>query len=1475
MENRGSEIAVVGIGLRFPGGIDNTEKLWAFLCDQGDASSDVPDDRWGSKRYYSEDIAAPSKTYMRRGSFIDQNIAHMDPLFFGISPREAACMDPQQRLVLEVVWEAMEDSGILPATYSTGRTGVFMGTFSLDWMGVSGSVYNRRLIKDHYSATAASVTMLAARVSHSLDLKGPSMSIDTACSSSLTAIHQACLSLATGESNAAIAGGVNIMVSPISSITMSKGHFLSVDGRCKSFSSMADGYGRGEGCGIVVLKRLSDAERDGDKIHAVIVGTGVNQDGRTPTLTTPSEEAQRSLILDVLSKAGLTPDDVGYVEAHGTGTPVGDPIEVNALGKSIGQRRDPETPLLIGSVKANIGHLEGAAGVAGLIKAILCLNKRSIPPQANLPELNKTIPFAELGIKVVEGELTKLPSSGSNSFIGVNSFGYGGTNAVAFLRSPSFGSNPDNTEAVCPDKTLLLPLNAMAEVATQRLAISYLEFLRSSNSPAIEDLCFSAARHRARLQLQTVIYGESASDIIEGLEAVAEKKASDKIVTGRRLSETMQNPVFVFSGMGSQWKGMGHHILRDPDQAVQLLVEHVDSLFIGLAGWSIIDEILRPAEESRLDEAIIAQPAIFVIQVVLVAALRAKGVVPSAIVGHSLGEVAAAYAAGVLSLKDAITIIYHRSRLQARLSGRGTMLAVALSGAEATSRFVSRYPGLVSVAAYNSGTSCTLAGNTDALTAISEFCHRDGIFNRKLNVTIPYHNPLMDEIHDELLSSISDIDSQVPQLSLYSTVTGERWSGEERHDALYWFANAREPVLFHDAIRRMLDAGHQTFLEIGAHPVLSALIRESAQGSKKDLAVIPTLRRNESESLAISRCLARLYIASVPLDWHQILGGKRIALPHYPWVREYFWSETDESRRDRLDIIVHPLLGDPVSASAPVWHYYLNKASISWVRHHQVDGICLFPAAGFIEGCIALSNQIEPSSALVLERFTIPYALTLDDSDSVRIEWAFDSHNRVLKVSSTYDVEENRKWTEHASCTLLLSKPWPDSDVFLFDSSGTQEINLEDFYSRLSSLGFDYGPEFRVLKSLRIDDGIASACLQLGLTDEIDDYYIHPTLLDGAFQALIGAAYNRHERTVYVPTEIEQFIYWGGKHKELIAHARITKRSDKYVEGDIRLTTPEGEAVIQISGFRATSLPKGENRVRNDPAATRFYHQTWFDTEQPALLIEATKVTVLTAAPACVSLLHNSFLSYGMTVDVHDISTLEDAALLHVLSDPIGMLIYISRKETEGTGKQSIKDLLRLAQLSSAAGNGTIGKKLVVVTQGAVTADDLKGEAIDVAQACIRGFTKGLSAERADLGVRLVDIGNFLQDEATALQICAEISNQDQEDDIILRPGFRAVGRICEVRSGAAAERTFYSRDELAGGQPVGVRLVSDPSGLLDKLHYERMICEPPPPGKILFRTIASALNFKDVLKATQLLPDSVIDDTFNGDKLGMEHPPR
>ena len=1475
MIDYGHEVAVVGIGCRLPGGIETTEALWRFLCEQGDATSDVPADRWGIKRFYDPEYETPNKTYMRRGSFIDQKIDEMDPLFFGISPREATLMDPQQRLLLEVVWEAMENAGILPATLAGTRTGVFIGTFSLDWLVACGSPLNRPLITDHFAATAASATMLAARISHNLGLQGPCMSIDTACSSSLVAIHQARISLLNGESDVVVAGGVNIMVAPPASITMSKGHFLAADGRCKSFSADADGYGRGEGAGIVLLKRLADAKRDGDVIHGVIAGTGVNQDGRTLSLTMPSEDAQRALIEEVAQKAHIDLATIGYVEAHGTGTPVGDPIEARALGTAIGHKRASDSPLIVGSIKANLGHLEAAAGVTGLIKALLCLKHGAIPPQANLTQVNPAIPFADLHLKVAQDTLTPLKAEAGTVYAGVNSFGYGGTNAVALLRAPTVADQPQKRleEIVrMPSGRFLLPVNALVDASLKTLARSYASLLASSATPSVANVCFSAATYRTRLPMQAVVSGRDREELIAGLKALSEGQSSPAVTVGRRRNGEMQHPVFVFSGMGSQWKGMGQHILRHAPEPVSSTIQQIDSLFSALAGWSILDEILKPAEHSRIDETVVAQPAIFMVQVVLAELFRFHGVVPAAIVGHSVGEVAASYIAGALSLEDAVTVIFHRSQQQARLAGRGAMLAIGMSGRQAAEKLLPSYEDRVSVAALNSAKSATLAGEEAALKELAVRCDQDGTFNRLLRVEVPYHSILMEEIRDDLLNPLAALAPKNPNIPLYSTVTGTRWADDALHDAEYWYGNARQPVLFHDAIQNLMGDGHRVFLEIGAHPVLGGLIRETAQQIDGDVAVIASLSRKDAEDTAIARSIAKLYMAAVPLDWSLLTGGHRTDLPHYAWSRSRFWSETEVSRKDRLDGTVHPVLGIPVSASRPGWLADINRNYMPWLPDHKVDGICLFPAAGYIEGGLALHRQIERSDTAILEDLEIGQALLLDSLTPPVVEWAFDEETRVLTVSSSHGDDGEEEWIQHAKLRVLTSVPWAADPVVpeRLQADLKHEILPETFYARLAEHGFSYGSTFQTIKELKAGEGIAFARLELADAESIAEYFLHPALLDGAFQALIGAGYSAAEERVFVPTGARQVVYRGGHHKVLLAHAALTRRSETGIEGDIRLFTEAGEPVAEILGFKARAIRKliaagmGAENVR------RFYRPAWVQTELLPHFAEPLTALVLGRDGPLLEQFSQVSAGQGIMVDTLKIDDVDQAVLAEALAQTNDAILYLCSPTEDATGKQGIAEILRLVRAIRVSEDGEAAPKCLIVTRGAVSAEALQSDDLDTGQAAIRGFARGVASERPDLALRIVDIGRVV-DEATLQQLCAEIVQQDTEDDIVLRPGLRAVGRLTPSETKPEPVPTLYHPNETADGRLVGVRLVSASNGSLDRLHHERFVADPLQPGQVLFRTLAAALNFKDILKATGLIPQSVVDDTFHGETLGME----
>ena len=740
------DVAIVGIGCRLPGKVHGPDQLWDFLLAHGDGIIEVPADRWSLDRYYDPDPDMPGRMYTRSGGFLQDSLWDFDPEFFGISPREASTMDPQQRLLLEVTQEAMDDAGV-PGRVAGRPVGVYVGAFTVDNMVLRNGLMSRWTV-DSQTATAGTFTMLSNRISFVYDLRGPSMTIDTACSSSLVALHEATQAIARGEIELALVGGVNAMLIPETSVTMSKGRFLAEDGHCKTFDAAADGYARGEGAAILVLKPLADATRDQDQIYAVIRATGVNQDGRTSGITVPNPQAQADLIRRVLSESGLRPEQIGYVEAHGTGTAVGDPLEMAALGETLGRVEGRTADLVVGSIKNSIGHLEAAAGVASVIKAALTLHHRQLAPQATLNRLNPAIPFAEHRIRVIT-EAEPFPADYTTAAVAVNGFGYGGTNAHAVLVEAPKPTRPVVRQAPAQ----VLPVSGRNEVGARQLARELLPLVAD---PAVDPVALADAmwsrrsHHNHRL---AVPFGDR-DDLLARLAAVV-----DGSVTGGRTVGDGTAPVFVFSGMGPQWWRMGRDLL-DADGPFARAAAEVDELFADLSGWSVIDELRRDEADSRVTSTAVAQPANFLVQVGLTAELARYGVHPKVIVGHSVGEVSAAYVSGMLSLEDAIKVSYHRAWLQAGTAGSGGMLAVALSEAEVLEWITERAD--LCIAAVNSPSGVTLAGTHSAIAELSDELTSLGVFTRQLRVEVPYHSHLMDPILSKLTRALADLAPRTP-----------------------------------------------------------------------------------------------------------------------------------------------------------------------------------------------------------------------------------------------------------------------------------------------------------------------------------------------------------------------------------------------------------------------------------------------------------------------------------------------------------------------------------------------------------------------------------------------------------------------------------------------------------------------------------------------------------------------------------------
>ena len=839
-------IAIVGLACRYPGAAD-AEAFWRLLLEGTDAISEVPADRWNIDELFSADTTVPGKMSTRWGGFLS-DVDRFDPQFFGISPREAEQMDPQQRIVLELAWRALEDAGIRPASLKDSSTGVYIGAM---WSDYARLIAGTRTAITQHTATGQDTSIIAARVSYTFGLQGPSVAVNTACSSSLVAVHTACQALRTGEATMALAGGVNLVLASDSTVAMSKFGGMAPDGRSKAFDARANGYVRAEGAGVVVLKPLSRAIKDGDSIYCLIRGEGVNNDGFSNGLTAPNPQAQEQMLRIACARAGVAPGDVDYVETHGTGTLLGDPIEAGALGRVLGAARPDDRPLVIGSLKTNIGHAEAAAGIAGLIKVALSLRRGVIPGNLHFESPNPHIDFAALRL-AVQSRTTPLPVRDRAVIAGVSSFGFGGTNCHILL------------EQWRQSASVILPVSAESiddlRESAASLAAAVTAQGDTADAPAWSRTTWqrlSAGRQRAAV----VVRG--SRDLVPQLSLLASGQAGPGIA----VSDTAPagRLVWVCSPHGGQWTSMGRELL-DSEPAFRAAIARCEPLIQREGGWSVLDEILADEKSSRLGEVAVAQAAIFAIQVGIAAVLKSWGLQPDVVVGHSMGEVAAAHIAGVLSLEDAVKVICHRSRLLARTAGKGALAVVGLS-AEGTSKALEGRGDRLWIVAFNSPKSTLVSGEPEELGALLADLERDGVFCRRVRVDVAAHSPHMDPLRAELAEAVAAIVPARGRATMVSTVTGGPLEGTA-FDASYWVRNLRQPVLFAQAVTAILAEGPATFVEIGPHPVLAPAIEQALAATGTGSGrVVETMRRAEPERDALLDATARLYVAGHAPRW--------------------------------------------------------------------------------------------------------------------------------------------------------------------------------------------------------------------------------------------------------------------------------------------------------------------------------------------------------------------------------------------------------------------------------------------------------------------------------------------------------------------------------------------------------------------------------------------------------------------------------
>ncbi len=1174
-ELRHNDIAIVGIGCRFPGGAHTPASFWKMLCDGVDAISELPSDRFDLDDLFDPDPATPGKIYTRWGGFVE-GIDEFDADFFGISPREVRRMDPQHRLLLEVVWEAFEDAGVVPEQISGTNAGVFIGISTQDYAHLHMRPGYRTQIDAHLNIGNA-LCAAANRISYLFDLHGPSFAVESACSSSLTAVHLACRSIRHGEADMAIVGGVNVVLAPELTIGFCKASMISPDGRCRAFDAGANGYVRSEGAGVVVLKSLSRALEDNDPIYALIRGTAINEDGRTAGISLPNGDAQERLLRQALREAGVSSSAIQYVEAHGTGTAAGDPIEAGALGRVFGAGRTPENPCLIGSAKTNVGHLEAGAGITGLIKTALSLKHRRIPPSLHFREPNPEIPFDDLHLRVAT-TLSPWPSSEGPAMAGVNAFGFGGSNAHVILQEPPQAVL--HGEPHRQDSPHLLTVSARTLEALRSYAERYVHYLREETAVPLHDLCFTASRRRTHHEHRLSVVGSDRGEFIEHLEDFLKKEDRAELATGRAHRTREPRLAFAFSGMGPQWWGMGRWLLAE-EPVFREALEECDRLLRPISGWSLLDELGKSEAESRIARADLAHVANFAVQVALTALWRSWGVVPDAVVGHSSGDIAAACVAGALELRDALFLAYHRGRLQHELAGTGGMLAASISSEEAAS-VIAGLEERVSLAALNSPTSVTLSGEVEALERIVADLERSNVFCRLLQVDIPYHGPHMAAIRDELLDVLRDLTPRRATLPYVSSTTGEWIEGHEV-DRIYWWQNVRAPVRFETAVNRLLDDGCEIFLEIGPHPVLAVYLTECLASQDRTADVLPTLRRMEDEYTDMLRSVGALHARGRRVDWSGIYAtGTCVPLPPYPWQRERFWLESaaeEPASRPAGPDTGHPLLGRRISSPEPGWEADLNDARIDYLDAHVVQESVVFPGAGYVEMMLAAATRLCSGVPVSLENVEFRKLLFLETPREVVLQLHQHRRDGSLEVHSA-PKGENPAWTLHATAMLnrYAAVETGRLDVEAVRKRCTTEMPVAEHFHALALRGFRYGSAFRGLREIRFGEGEAIA--RIGRPDDldlfVDAYGVHPALLDAAFQAAAAAAsLDRHDAQPsgpVFPVGIKRVTYHARAGERFWAHVAVRESGEAFPEGDVVLVDDAGNVCVSYEGLRMKLL---------------------------------------------------------------------------------------------------------------------------------------------------------------------------------------------------------------------------------------------------------------------------------------------------------------
>ncbi|MFF3638252.1 SDR family NAD(P)-dependent oxidoreductase [Streptomyces sp. NPDC002250] len=1410
-------IAVVAMACRLPGSVDDPEDLWRLVAEGRDAVGPFPAERWDVDALYDPDPDAPGKSYAREGGFLD-DIESFDAGFFGITPKEAAAMDPQQRLLLETAWEALERAGIVPARLAGSTTGVYVGMFGSDYL--AGSRLDQL---DGYVGTGSALSVASGRLAYALGLHGPALTVDTACSSSLVATHLAVQALRAGECDLALAGGVTLMVTPQTFVEFSRLRGLSPTGRCRAFSDDADGAVWAEGAGMLVLKRLGDARRDGDEVLAVLRGTAVGQDGRSQGLSAPNGPAQVQVVRRALEQSGLGPADIDYVEAHGTGTTLGDPIEANALAEVFAGSRTGDRPLYLGSLKSNIGHAQAASGVAGLIKVVQAMRHRTLPPTLHAGTPSRHVEWEGSGLRLLQEPVDWRTTGERPRRAGVSAFGISGTNAHVIVEEAP--AQPAEVTEVPPGKRLFV-LSGRSEAGLRGQAARLARHITADT--ALPGVAHTLARHRSHFEWRTAVVADGREELLSSLRALGSGRKPVPVPREEQSGKV----AFVFAGHGGQWAGMGLGLMSG-SEAFRTELTRIDAAVERHAGWSVLNVLRAPEEFSPLDRTEYLQPVLFAVNAALAAAWRELGVTPDAVVGHSLGEITAAYGAGALTLDEAVTAVTGRAQAVVPLVGHGGMLAVELPPAD-VEELLRPYAGKLFVGAVNGPTATAVSGESEALTALRAELAGRGVPHRVLSTPFASHTPLMEPLRADLLDRLSGIGGTRTPTPLYSSVLAEPVPGD-RLDADYWWANLSRPVRFADTIARMLEDGYRYFVELSPHPSLLPAIEAVAGEAGVDAAGVGSLRRGRDGHDVLLGRLGELYTAGYTPDWTALYPrGPRADLPTYAFARERHWLAPVQSGGTAGS----PLLGTHVQASdEPGRDLFqteidLNDGRFAYLTDHRVTGELWLPGAALLDMVLEAATALAPDAdgvELADVRFVQP--LRLDAERPVRLQLvlrpAEDGHRDFTVASAPAG---RPRWERHVTGRIVLS-PAPESGaaagpgLAALRERCTEPVDVSAVYASLAALGIEYGPAFRGLEEGRRDGG-TTALARLAARPAAG-HLLHPATLDASFHSAALPAAAPAGRA-FVPAGAGRVRHGGTRTAPAWVSCDLRSVDGDTAALDLRLWDEDGHLVLSVDDFRLAAL---------SPLDGALFETLWQprpEAQEPPgeggwLILADETGTADELASRLDGLVPYAVARRGAEYAVeapgrHVLDPADPAQLARLLDEafagtPPERIVQLSALDAPPVADgRSAREAARLCCLTTLhlvralTGPGRPrggAPRLFVVVRGSQAAGDSTAVA-HPEQALAWGFALAAAQEHPELATTLID----LPAEGGTDRLWTQLWHADDERLVALRDTGRLVPRLARTRpdDGGRPER------------PDGVHLITGGLGGLGRVVAERLV---------------------------------------------------